>query len=146
MPNIARGTSGSSTRAINKNIIELNASEVSTIITNNPNMVAGLNIVPTPDASDPTTVITTPVITALIAPAPFSPNTSSDFVIGVTRYPSWTPRALSSIYNIPPPIITDTNIASVIDPGSRYFMYSIYGYSSTTSSAVCCNSRGETSG
>ena len=36
----------------------------------------------------------------------------------------------------PPPIITDTNIASVIDPGSRYFMYSIYGYSSTTSRAV----------
>src|SRR6202045_2722634 len=146
IPKIARGTSGSSIRTIIKNIIVLNATEVSTIITNRPPIVPGLNIVPTPDASDPTTVITTPVITALIAPAPFSPNTSYDFVIGVTRYPSWTPRALSSIYNIPPPIITDTNIASVIDPGSRYFMYSIYGYSSTTSSAVCCNSRGDTSG
>src|SRR5208282_982259 len=124
----------------------LNATDVRVIITSSPSIVPGLNIVPTPDSSDPITVITTPVITALIAPAPFSPNTNSPLVIGVTRYPSCTPRALSSIYSIPPPIITDTNIASEIDPGSRNFMYSIYGYSSTTSRAVCCNNRGDTSG
>src|SRR5208337_2724883 len=89
--------------AINKNIIELNAKDVSTIISSNPTIVPAWNIVPTPASSDPTSVITTPVITA-------------------------------------------TNIASEIDPGSRNFMYSIYGYSSTTSSAVCCKSRGDTSG
>ena len=29
------------------------------------------------------------------------------------------------MYSMPPPIITDMNIASVIDPGRRYFMYSM---------------------
>ena len=125
MPNVALGTSGSSTRTINKNIMVLKATEVIRIMTSSPRAVAGLNRVPTPDNRDPMTVITIPVITALIAPAAFSPNTSSALVMGVTRYPSCTPRALSSMYSMPPPIITETNIAKVIDPGSKYFMYSI---------------------
>src|SRR5579859_7852708 len=43
---------------------------------------------------------------------------------------------------MPPPIMTETNIANAIEPGSKYFMYSIYGYSSTIWSTVCCNIRG----
>ena len=125
IPNVARGTSGSSTRTIIRNIMQLNAVAVATIIASNPSIVNGLKIDPTPAISDPMIVMTTPVSTPLIAPAPFNPNTNSDFVIGVTKYPSCTPRALSSMYNIPPPIIADTNIASAIDPGSRYFMYSM---------------------
>ena len=48
-------------------------------------MVTGLKIVLTPAISDPITTMITPVITALIAPATFSPSTSSSFVMGVTR-------------------------------------------------------------
>src|ERR1035437_3828760 len=139
MPKVARGTRGSSTRTIIRNIMQLNAAAVARIIASNPSMVRGLKIVPTPAISDPIMVMTSPVSTPLMAPAPFSPNTSSVLVIGVTRYPSWIPRALSSMYNIPPPIMADTNMASAIDPGSRYFIYSMYGYNSTTSSAVCCS-------
>ena len=39
MPNMARGTRGSSIRTISKNIIVLNANDVSTIITSNPKIV-----------------------------------------------------------------------------------------------------------
>ena len=84
MPNMARGTSGSSIRTISKNIMVLNASEVSTIITSNPTIVCRLKIVPTPASSDPITQEITPVITALIAPARFNPNTSSSLVIGAS--------------------------------------------------------------
>ena len=114
-------------RTISRNIIVLNAIDVSTIMISSPIMVTGLKIVDTPASREPIPTMMTPVITALIAPARFKPSTSSSLVIGVTRYPSCTPRALSSMYNIPPPIITDTNMASTSDPGNRYFMYSIYG-------------------
>ena len=97
MPKIACGTSGSSTRTISRNIIVLKAIEVSPIMMNRPSTVAGLKIVLTPASNAPITVITTPVSTALMAPARFNPKTISVFVIGVTRYPSCTPRALSSI-------------------------------------------------
>ena len=43
-------------------------------------------------------------------------------VIGVTRYPSCSPRALSSMKMIPPPIITITKIDITAEPGSRYWM------------------------
>ncbi len=47
--------------------------------------VGGMKIVPSPASRDPITVITMPASTALMAPATFSPKTSSIFVIGVTR-------------------------------------------------------------
>src|SRR6266568_1565459 len=81
IPKIARGTRGSSTRTISRNIIVLNATEVSRIISISPSMVPGWKIVPTPASSDPMAVMTIPVITALIAPAAFRPSTSSAFVI-----------------------------------------------------------------
>jgi len=52
MPNMARGTSGSSMRTISRNIIVLNASDVSTIITSSPSIVSGLKIVLTPAIND----------------------------------------------------------------------------------------------
>ena len=85
MPKIARGTSGSSTRTTNRNIMVFKATAVSRIITIKPSAVDKLKMVPTPASSDPTTVITAPTITALIALAAFSPRTSSVFVMGVTR-------------------------------------------------------------
>ncbi len=63
----------------------LKASEVSTIMISRPITVTGLKIVLTPAIMEPIPTMITPVITALIAPARFSPSTSSSFVIGVTR-------------------------------------------------------------
>ncbi len=42
---------------------------------------------------------------------------------------------------IPPPIIADTKIASTIVPGSKYWMYGTYGYTSTTESVATLDSR-----
>ena len=55
-----------------------------------------------------------------MVPEMLKPATSSSFVIGVTRYPSCSPRALSSMKMMPPPIITIMKIDIVIEPGSRY--------------------------
>ena len=41
------------------------------------------------------------------------------------------------MYNMPPPIMTETYMASAMEPASRNFMYATYGYSSTVSSAIC---------
>ena len=43
---------------------------------------------------------------------------------------------------IPPPIITIMKIDITIDPGSRYWMYGTYGYTSTTSRVAWPESRG----
>ena len=88
MPNMARGTSGSSTRTIIRNIMALKAIEVATMRTSSSSMLRGSKMVLTPASSEPMVVITTPDNTALIEPAAFSPSTSSSLVIGVTRKPS----------------------------------------------------------
>src|SRR6188472_1396018 len=47
---------------------------------------------------------------------------------------------------IPPPIITIMKIDMVTDPGSRYWMYGTYGYTSTTSSPTLPDTRGTVDG
>ena len=69
---------------------------------------------------EPMIVMAAPARTALIVPEMLKPATSSSLVIGVTRYPSCSPRALSSMKMMPPPIITIMKIDIVIEPGSRY--------------------------
>ena len=64
-----------------------------------------------------------PAITALIVPEMLKPATSSSLLMGVTRYPSCSPRALSSMKMMPPPIITIMKIDITMDPGSRYWTY-----------------------
>src|ERR1700750_2042941 len=126
-PNMARGTSGSSTRTIIRNIMPLKAIDVEMMSIRRSKAVTGLKMTPRPANNEPMTTMQTPDNTALMVPARFNPSTSSNRVIGVTRYPSCTPLALSSIYSMPPPIMTATYIASATEPASRYFMYSTYG-------------------
>jgi hypothetical protein len=85
MPKMARGTSGSSTRTMSRNIMVLKAMEVSRIITRSPRIVGISKMEPTPASRAPMAVMITPVSTALMAPAAFSPNTNSVFVMGVTK-------------------------------------------------------------
>jgi len=47
---------------------------------------------------------------------------------------------------MPPPIITIMKIDITTDPGSRYWMYGTYGYTSTTSSAAADTMRGAVTG
>lgn len=72
--------------------------------------------------SEPITIRNMPAVTALIVPEMLKPAISSSLVMGVTRYPSCSPRALSSMKMIPPPIITITKIDITTDPGRRYWM------------------------
>jgi hypothetical protein len=96
-PNMARGVSGSSTRTMSRNIMPLKAMEVPTIRQRSSSMASGWKMTPSPAMSEPMTVRQMPDRIAFIAPAMFRPITSSSLVMGVTRYPSCTPRALSSM-------------------------------------------------
>ena len=60
-----------------------------------------------------------PAITALIAPEMTEAEDQLEPVIGVTRYPSCSPRALSSMKMMPPPIITIMKIDMTIVPGQQ---------------------------
>ena len=110
------------------------------------NIRIGSNGLGMPAMSDPITMRNMPASTALMVPEMLNPATSSSFVIGVTRYPSCSPRALSSMKMMPPPIITIMKIDITIDPGSRYCTYGTYGYTSTTSSVACPEMRGALAG
>ena len=103
------------------------ASADTTITTNTRNILTGSNGFGMPAIIAPMVINTLPAITALTVPERLKPVISSSFEIGVTRYPSWRPRALSSIKMMPPPIITIMKIDMTVEPGSRYCTYGTYG-------------------
>jgi len=86
-------------------------------------MVKGLKIVFTPANREPMMVIITPVNTAFIAPARFQAEHELDFVMGGPDNPR-APRGLCRRCTTSHDHHRNKH-CSVIDPGSRYFMYSM---------------------
>ena len=119
---MARGTRGSLTRTMIRNIMLMSASAVSTTMTSILARRSRLSGSGMPAMSEPRVTKTNPESTALMAPARLKPMMRSNLVRGVTRYPSCRPRALSSIKMIPPPIMAETKMARAMVPGSRYCM------------------------
>ena len=80
-----RGSSGSLTRTMMRNIMLMSAKAVTTITTKRRMMRNGSNGFGTPAMIDPISMIANPARTALIVPDMLNPAISSSLVIGVTR-------------------------------------------------------------
>ena len=85
MPNTARGSSGSLTRTISRNIRLISANEVTQTTTNSRTSRIGSKGFGTPAITEPTRIRNIPAITALIVPEMLKPAISSNFLIGVTK-------------------------------------------------------------
>ncbi len=81
----ARGTSGSLTRTMIKNIILINAIAVAITKMSIRAIRSGFSGSGIPAISEPTVIKTTPAIIALAAPARVNPRINSNLRIGVTR-------------------------------------------------------------
>ena len=76
------------TRTISRNIRLIKANAVTTMTTNNRNSRIALNGSGMPATTEPMIIRNIPARTALMVPEMLKPAISSNFVIGVTRYPS----------------------------------------------------------
>src|SRR5579862_1316625 len=84
-PKIARGTSGSVTRTMIRNIKLISENAVMTMTMKRRSNRSGANGSGIPAITEPMIIRKPPAITALIVPDRLNPATSSSFVIGVTR-------------------------------------------------------------
>ena len=84
-PKIARGTSGSLTRTMIRNIMLMSASAVATTTMNIFIIRSGFNGSGIPAMTEPSEIKTTPAMIALSAPASVKPRISSNLRMGVTR-------------------------------------------------------------
>ena len=82
---MARGSKGSLTRTISKNIMLTSASDATMITTKTLNILNGSKGFGIPAITAPMVISTLPAMTAFTVPERLNPEINSNFVIGVTR-------------------------------------------------------------